>query len=110
VEDVNEMSWYVFVVRLNDLYTARERDRIVSGMRRHEVGCSNYFPPIHLQPFYRERFGFKVGDLPVAEAVATRTIAMPFFTTMDPTQVELACLTLNVMIQREQLLRPKSGT
>lgn len=109
VEDVSEMSWYVFVVRLNDLYTAKERDRIVAGLRRHEVGCSNYFPPIHLQPFYRERFGYKIGDFPVAEAAASRTIALPFFTTMEPTQVELACLTLHVMIQREQLLRPRTG-
>ena len=105
VEEVTEMSWYVFVVRLTDQYTARERDRIVVGLRRHDVGCSNYFPPIHLQPYFKQKFGFKPGLCPVAETVASRTITLPFFTTMDPTQVELACLTLNVMIQRERLLQ-----
>ncbi|MEX2670842.1 MAG: DegT/DnrJ/EryC1/StrS family aminotransferase [Phycisphaeraceae bacterium] len=106
-EDV-EMSWFVFVVRLSDPYGAKERDRILTGMQRHEVCCANYFPPIHLQRFYRERFGFRVGDFPVTESVAQRTIALPFFTRMDATQLELVTLTLQVMLQREQLLRPQA--
>jgi dTDP-4-amino-4,6-dideoxygalactose transaminase len=100
-----DMSWFVFVVRLSDQYGHTERDRIITGMRRHEVGASNYFPCIHLQPFYRERFGFKKGDFPIAESISERTIALPFFNRMDQTQVELVCHTLKVMIQREQLLK-----
>ncbi|MEZ6192296.1 MAG: DegT/DnrJ/EryC1/StrS aminotransferase family protein [Phycisphaerales bacterium] len=100
-----DMSWFVFVVRLTDQYGHTERDRIITGMRRHEVGASNYFPCIHLQPFYRERFGYKKGDFPIAESISERTIALPFFNKMDQTQVELACHTLKVMIQREQLLK-----
>lgn len=108
VLEVSETSWFAFVVRLSDLYTARERDRILTGLRRHDVGCSNYFPPIHLQPYFKQSFGYKAGDFPVAEAAASRTIALPFFTRMEPTQIELTCLTLNVMLQREQLLRPQA--
>ena len=100
-----DMSWFVFVVRLSDQYAHTERDRIITGMRRHEVGASNYFPCIHLQPFYREKFGYKKGDYPVSESIAERTIALPFFNKMDDTQVELVCHTLKVMIQREQLLK-----
>jgi perosamine synthetase len=100
-----DMSWFVFVVRLTDQYGHTERDRIITGMRRHEVGASNYFPCIHLQPFYRERFGYKKGNFPIAESISERTIALPFFNRMDRTQVELACHTLKVMVQREQLLK-----
>jgi perosamine synthetase len=103
-----DQSWFVFVVRLSDPYGAKERDRVITGMRRHEVGCSNYFPPIHLQPFYRQKFGFKPGDFPITESIAARTIALPFFTRLEATQVELVALTLQVMLQREQLLRPQS--
>jgi len=105
IDGETEMSWFVFVPRLTDGYTARERDRIITGLRRHDVGAANYFPPIHLQPFYRKRFGFEPGTFPVCESIAGRTIALPFFTRMDATQIELACLTLQVMLQREQLLR-----
>ncbi len=100
-----DMSWYVFVVRLASSYGHVERDRIIKGLKRHEVGASNYFPCIHLQPFYRERFGFKKGDFPIAESISERTITLPFFNRMDQTQTDLVCHTLKVMIQREQLLR-----
>ncbi len=100
-----DMSWFVFVVRLSDQYAHTERDRIITGMRRHEIGASNYFPCIHLQPFYREMFGYKKGDYPASESISERTIALPFFNRMDETQVELVCHTLKVMIQREQLLK-----
>ncbi|MEQ9453093.1 MAG: DegT/DnrJ/EryC1/StrS family aminotransferase [Phycisphaeraceae bacterium] len=99
------MSWFVFVVRLAAEYGRQERDRIIGGLRRHDVGASNYFPCIHLQPYYREHFGYKQGDFPVAESISDRTIALPFFNRMDATQIELVCHTLKVMIQREQLLR-----
>lgn len=101
----HQMSWFVFVPRLTDEYGHVERDRIITGLRRHEVGASNYFPCIHLQPFYRQQFGFQKGDFPAAERASERTIALPFFPRMDETQVELVCHTLQVMIQREQLLK-----
>ena len=105
VESAEVMSWFVFVVRLSDVFGRVERDRIITGMRRHEVGAGAYFPCIHLQQFYRKKFGFEEGSFPVAEYVAQRTIALPFFNRMDETRVELACHTLKVMIQREQLLK-----
>ena len=105
VESPDEMSWFAFVVRLTDLYGQTERDRIIKGMLRHEIGVGNYFPCIHLQPFYQKMFNHKKGDFVIAESVAARTIALPFFNRMDETQVELVCHTLKVMLQREQLLK-----
>ena len=55
-----------------------ERDRIITGMRRHDIGAANYFPCIHLQPFYRQRFGYEKGAFSIAESVGQRTIALPF--------------------------------
>ncbi len=99
------MSWFVFVPRLEASYGHVERDRIIAGLKRHEIGASNYFPCIHLQPFYKQHLGHAAGDFPVAERASQRTIALPFFPQMDDTQIELVCHTLRVMIQREQLLR-----
>lgn len=101
----NDMSWFTFVVRLSDQYAQVERDRIITGMRRHDIAAANYFPCIHLQQFYRKQFGFGKGDFPIAESVAQRTIALPFFNRMDETQVELVAHTLKVMLQREHLLK-----
>ncbi len=103
VANMDEMSWFVFVVRLNDQYTQVERDRIITGLRRHDVGASNYFPCIHLQPYMRQMFGFDKGMFPIAESISHRTIALPFFNQLDETQVDLVCLTLKVMLDREKL-------
>ena len=42
------------------------------------VASRPYFSPIHLQPFYRQQFGYKPGDFPVTERVAASTLALPF--------------------------------
>jgi perosamine synthetase len=99
------MSWFVFVVRLATGYTQEERDRVIAGMRNHDVGAGDYFPCIHLQPFYREQFGFKPGMFPIAESVSQRTIALPFYTALTERDVDLVCQTLEVMIGRENLRR-----
>jgi perosamine synthetase len=98
-------SWFVFVVRLSDLFGQVERDRVIDGLRRHEIGAANYFPCIHLQPFYRRQFGFGPGMFPIAESISQRTLALPFYNSMDETQIELVTLTLKVMLDREKLLK-----
>src|SRR4051812_4783533 len=59
------MSWFVFVVRLNDLFEPGDRDAVMNMLREEGIGCNNYFPPIHLQPYMAEQFAFKEGDFPV---------------------------------------------
>jgi perosamine synthetase len=82
------LSWFVFVVRLADRYSRADRDRVLQGLREAGIGCSNYFPPIHLQTYYVERFGHRPGDFPVTERVAERTIALPFFNALTAAQVD----------------------
>ena len=82
------MSWFVFVVRLTGELDVADRDAILTYMRNHHIGCSNYFPPIHLQPFYAEEYGYKRGDFPITEYVADRTIALPFHNRLTHLEIE----------------------
>lgn len=91
-------SWFVMVVRLTDDYTQADRDRILTQLREKGIGCSNYFAPIHLQPFYVEKYGFKPGDLPVCEALASRTIALPFHANLTEPEVDHVCTTLRSLL------------
>jgi perosamine synthetase len=97
VRDV-EVSWFVFVVRLADSYGQKERDAILTALTERGIGCSNYFVPIHLQPFYVERFGYKPGDFPVCEAVAARTIALPFHHELTEADVDRVCTELQRLL------------
>src|SRR5690242_3866723 len=56
--DDDKMSWFVFVVRLNDLFAAGDRDVVMHHLREEGIGCNNYFPPIHLQPYMVEKYGY----------------------------------------------------
>jgi len=94
------MSWFVFVVRLADRFTQAQRDAVLAHLRSRGIGCSDYFSPVHLQPFYRERFGFKEGDFPVTEHVAARTLALPFYNRLTEEDQDLVVETLKSAIAR----------
>lgn len=105
IEPESFMSWFVFCVRLAPSYTGEERDRIIRSLRAHDIGAADYFPCIHLQPFYREQFGFRAGMFPIAESVSQRTIALPFFNDIPRGDVEHVCDTLELLIKNENLVR-----
>jgi perosamine synthetase len=94
------VSWFVFVVRLNDLFEPGDRDDIMRELRAEGIGCNNYFPPIHLQPYVAEKFGHKPGDFPVCEYVAARTLALPFFGSLTGKQIERVCSTLERLLEK----------
>jgi perosamine synthetase len=84
----SEISWFVYVVRLQDEFNREDRDQVLGLLRQDGIGCNNYFSPIHLQEFYQAEFGYRRGDFPVTEHVADRTIALPFFNHLSSGQIE----------------------
>ncbi|HEX6851256.1 MAG TPA: DegT/DnrJ/EryC1/StrS family aminotransferase [Candidatus Polarisedimenticolaceae bacterium] len=82
------VSWFVYVVRLADEFDREDRDAVLAQLRRRGIGCRNYFVPIHLQGYMRERFGFREGQFPVTEAVAARSIALPFHNRVGEAEIE----------------------
>ena len=80
-------SWFVYVVRLSDDFAPEARDDLLERLRADGIGCAPYFPCIHLQPYYRRRFGYRRGDFPVSEAVADRAVALPFHTRLRDEEV-----------------------
>jgi perosamine synthetase len=99
--DKTRMSWFVFVVRLNDLFEPDDRDTIIRELRSEGIGCSNYFPPIHLQPYMAVQLHTKAGDFPVCEYVSARTIALPFFTRMTDLQIDRVCEVLEKVLEKQ---------
>ena len=86
--EVNRISWFVYVVRLADRFTRERRDGIIQTLNRHGIGANSYFQPIHLQPFYVQRFGFIEGMFPVAEFSSQRTIALPFHNSLTGKSIQ----------------------
>ena len=78
-------SWFVYVVQLP---VGTDRDGVIATLAENGIDSKAYLPCIHLMPHYRERFGFREGQFPVAEAVSERSLALPFFTAMGEAEVE----------------------
>ena len=77
-------GWFVFVVQLPH---GADRDDTIRALRERGVQSKPYLPAIHLMSFYRERFGHREGEFPVAEDVAARSLALPFFPEITEAQV-----------------------
>ena len=60
------------------------RERVIAHFERESIGYNRYLPSIHLQPYMRERYGFREGMCPVSEDASSRTLALPFFTGARP--------------------------
>jgi perosamine synthetase len=79
-----------------------DRDGVIASLATAGVASKAYLPCIHLQPFYRERFGFQGGEFPVAERVAARSLALPFFTAMGEAEVERVSSELRGALGRDR--------
>ena len=92
------MSWFVYVVRFDPRVN---RDQLAKRLEARGIAVRPYFLPIHLQPYMRERFGYREGDFPVTEDLGRRGLAVPFSGVMTEEQVEDVCADL-----RAEVLRP----
>jgi perosamine synthetase len=84
-DDGDRRGWFVYVVQVP---VDADRDKVIEGLRSRGVDSKPYMPVIHLMSFYRERFGHRPGEFPIAEDVARRSLALPFFPQMTESEVE----------------------
>ena len=78
-------SWFVYIVRVP---ADADRDAVIDTLETDGIDARPYIPCIHLHAFYRERFGFRGGEFPVAEDFSNRAVALPFYPGLGEEQVE----------------------
>jgi perosamine synthetase len=85
-------SWYLYTVRLKNA-TENERNKIVEELRRKDIGAEVYYSnPVHLMPYYRERFGGR--KLPETEKAAKQVFSLPIHPGVTEAQVDYIGKTL----------------
>ncbi len=98
VKTGNKISWFVYVVKLDENFADAKRDKIIKEMAKRGIQCSNYFQTIHLQPFYKNMFGYKEGDFPIAEDISKRTLALPFYNNLTEKEIDFVVKNLKEII------------
>jgi len=94
------ISWFVYVIRLPE---GVDRDRVQSALAQRGIGTGRYFGPIHLQPAWRAYSSAHAVTLPVTEAIARRTLALPFFNRISMNQQEEVAAALRDAIDAMQM-------
>jgi perosamine synthetase len=101
-----DLSWFVFVVRLSDGAAAGQRDEVLKILEQDGIQTGSYFPCVHLQPFMVKEGRYQKGDFPIAESVAERTIALPFYNHLTQDQVAFVCERLCAALDRVRPVLP----
>jgi perosamine synthetase len=95
--DGTRRSWFVYVVRVP---AGTDRDAVIAHLDRDGIDARPYIPCIHTQQLYRERFGYRGGEFPIAEEFSARAVALPFYPALDEASVERVVNSLRAALGR----------
>jgi perosamine synthetase len=81
-------AWHLYPIRLELDRLNADRAQIFRALRAENIGVNVHYIPVHYHPYYRERFGERAGEFPVAENAYERLISLPMFHAMTDGDVE----------------------
>lgn len=80
-------AWHLYMLRLNTDQLKIDRAQFIEEMKKRNIGTSVHFIPLHIHPYYRDTFGYKADDLPVAHREYLREVSLPIFSKMSDEDV-----------------------
>lgn len=81
-------GYHLYVVRIDRDRLGVDRDEMFAALRRQGIAANVHYMPVHLHPFYRERYGTGPGDCPVAEAAWAEILTLPLFAAMSDAEAD----------------------
>jgi len=85
--DINP-AWHLYPIRLDRARLKADRGQVFAALRAENIGVNVHYIPVHRHPYYRERFGYRGGEYPVAEDAYERLISLPMFHGMSDQDVD----------------------
>ena len=87
VDEQVQHTWHLYPILINTDLLKIDRNKFIEALKAENIGTSVHFIPIHMHPYYRDRFGFNRGDFPSAEYVYERIISLPLYPRMTERDV-----------------------
>jgi dTDP-4-amino-4,6-dideoxygalactose transaminase len=84
----SQHAWHLYMLRLNLHRLRIDRAEFMNELRRRNIGASVHFIPLHTHPYYREQFGYKPDDFPVAYNEYLREVSLPIYSKMTDRDVQ----------------------
>lgn len=81
--DANRLhAWHLYVVKLDVASDRPSRNAVIEGLKQQGVTCSVHWRPLHLHPYYQDRYGYRPAQCPIATGAFERIISLPLYPTM----------------------------
>jgi perosamine synthetase len=81
-------AWHLYIIELQLERLKISRRAFIEALNGHNVGTSVHFIPLHLHPYYRDRYGYSPKDFPNASMVFERIISLPIYPSMTEAHVD----------------------
>ncbi len=81
-------GWHLYVLRVNQSRLSISRDQLIEELAERNIGTSVHFIPIYLHPYYRDKYGWKESDFPVATREFDRYLSLPLSNSITMDDVE----------------------
>jgi dTDP-4-amino-4,6-dideoxygalactose transaminase len=81
-------AWHLYILRLNLEALTISRNQFIRELKARYIGASVHFIPLHLHPYYRETYGYRPSDFPVATREYQRAVSLPIYSRMSDADVE----------------------
>ena len=79
--------WHLFTVLVDDKVLSINRDQFIEELKAKQIGTSVHFIPVHLHPYYADKYGYQRGDFPVTESIYDQTMSIPLYPAMSEDQI-----------------------
>ena len=95
----SEHAWHLFVIRVKNNNYPISRNELLEKLNANGIGTSVHFIPLHLQPYWRDRYHFNPDDYPIALDVYQRAVSLPIYPKMTEDDVEFVIATVRSILK-----------
>lgn len=94
-------AWHLYTPVINPEVAGMSRDAFMAGMKERNIGTGLHYRAVHLYPYYRDIFGFKPGDFPIAESISDRIVSLPLFPAMTEADQDRVITAMREMFRKD---------
>lgn len=95
-----EHAWHIYPLRLNLETLSIDRARFIEELKARNIGTSVHFIPIHLHPYYRDKYGYTPEDFPIAYREYQRLVSLPIYPRMSDQDIDDVIEAVADVVQR----------
>jgi len=95
-------SYHLYVVNFVLEKLKIDRKKIYDTFKANNIGVQVHYIPVHLQPYYIKKFGYKKGDYPISERFYQRALSLPLFPTMTKEDIDNVITVVDEVISKNR--------